>query len=65
MTTTERPPLGIIRVRVTTTYEVDADAWATEWGVEHNAKAVRDDVKSYFGNNVPGHLDHIVQVEWS
>ena len=55
-----------LRVRVTATYEVDAEAWATEYGIAPTARTVREDVKSYFGNVVPGHLDHIVRmVEFS
>jgi len=59
----ERPR---IRVRVTTTYEVDAEAWAAEWSLPADDRSVRKDVKGYFGNDVPGHLDHIVRmVEFS
>jgi hypothetical protein len=55
-----------LRVRVTTTYEVDARAWAAEFGIARLRRAdlardVRADVKSYFAVTVPWHLDHIVR----
>jgi hypothetical protein len=45
-------------VTVTLKVTVDVDAWANEYGTEATVLAVREDVKSYFGNELQGH--HLV-----
>jgi hypothetical protein len=37
-----------MKIKITQTVEVDAEAWAHEYGVE--LSDVREDVKSYFSN---------------
>jgi hypothetical protein len=48
-----------IEVTVTLKIKVDVEAWDCEYGTGTSAKAVRDDVKSYFGNALQGH--HLVE----
>lgn len=46
-----------MKVRVTTTVDIDPEAWASEFGVD---KAdVREDVRVYFNGIVQGTLDNI------
>jgi hypothetical protein len=44
-----------ITVSVTVKLTVDVDAWAREFGTDTSAKAVREDVKSYVGNEYLAH----------
>lgn len=46
-----------MKVRITTTVEVDPDAWAADFGVDR--KEVRDDVRAYFSNWIQGHVDSL------
>jgi len=39
-----------MRVRITTTVEIDRERWAAEFGTAPDAASVRDDVKTYFQN---------------
>lgn len=52
-----------IRVKIDWTVEVDTDAWASEYGTDPSAKAVRQDVKAYFetGEIIPEHLRDAVR----
>jgi hypothetical protein len=63
-----------MKVRVTLALEVDADAWANEYGMDDSNRrqmnaAVRDDVKEWLGNLVheTRHVadDLITNVEYS
>ena len=44
-----------IKVRVNFTVEIDAETWATEYGIE--LQDVRSDVKTYIENGVNSHLN--------
>lgn len=46
-----------MKVRVAFTVEVDAQAWADEYGVE--VDAVREDVRSYVASSVREHLSDL------
>ncbi len=43
-----------MKVRVTVTLDVDADAWATEYGL--NLEDVRADVKEHAAHSLTGHF---------
>ncbi|MGP4013691.1 hypothetical protein [Streptomyces sp. 4N124] len=55
-----------MKVRITITVNVDADAWALEYGID--PPEVRADVKEYLGNAIagiyPSAENIITDVEW-
>jgi hypothetical protein len=51
-----------VRVRIQHTVEVDIAEWAAEFGTEPTSFDVRADVKGFFSNPVPCHLEHIARV---
>ncbi|MFD7164908.1 hypothetical protein [Streptomyces violascens] len=55
-----------MKVRITITLDVDAEAWAHEYGLDR--RDVREDVKDYVGHHVFGsrHVDDgtFTKVEW-
>jgi hypothetical protein len=46
-----------MKVRVSFTVDINADAWATEYGIEPSG--VRDDVKQYVEFMAEGHLERL------
>lgn len=44
----------MMRVRLTVTVEVDPAEWAAEYGTDSSAKAVREDVRTYFHTHLNG-----------
>lgn len=48
-----------MKIVLTTTVEVDPEAWATDHGIENTPAAVRADVKTYFSNFAQTHVDDL------
>jgi hypothetical protein len=49
-------------IRFTTTIDVDAVAWAEEFGIQPSAHAVREDVQTYFKTIVDGQLNDVLNL---
>lgn len=48
-----------MKIRLIVTMDVDEAGWVTEYSCDNNAKAIRDDVATYFDtylNHLVGHL---------
>lgn len=48
-----------MKVKITTTVDVDPEAWAEEFNIESSPAAIRADVQTYFAQAVHDQLEHV------